>query len=778
MRFLVVVSIALAFQSCSKNKAEERRAEQPTEVSGGFGLTMECSVLNKSDENVSSSAIGCLVFNDDGSPYKGKISEPKAEVIAKNSQIISVDKIALGSESGGGYSFVAELPSMKPYDAASVKFTAKFDGVLETLTARMGRAAQVCDKDVTYYVRHKSENLTYPNNIMCTKDAPCSQISKAIDLIPEFVDCKITIDVGPGTYEGEDGKIWLTKPKVVFGGKILIKGQLGEDKKPSTIIKTGGSQWIRLYELSGTKIITQDDVTIEGVKIVCSDPRHTGTTIMGTNAAFRNFEIENCLYGVRSIRDSRIAIDSVRINNPTNSGIHLTSSTLFGSGDVAIIGGPNSPSGSAGLRLDDNSVFLANSRIDWLVSKPYFKLDIRGLHDGIILNNNSMMYLHEGDSVSIGDVSEGIYAFAGSSVYFRRHPLAKPLKDRFDPAPPAKQPSQAEQVVIADLDRYLRENPAKISIKDFKISGVRLGRDALFSDGDIYTFDLGLDSSKEYDCNSKPPESYDDFYTIEKVEVPASDGKCRYITKKPIIELHDKYISSSAVDPLPVSMFMRSDASTLALRFSSLELCGSRLSKVGQGGEYAFGAANGGLMILAWDQSPFFMGCGTGEVKSADLVGKHVMTFSELFYPQSSLTGQEGLCPLNYVKSGDFCYGRLGYFYHHPLRHPNLIAYLGVLPGESRVDSLPALPIVSSVTVTPPAVIAAGNTVTINGQWFMKDATVTVGGVPCLDPVVNEAGSNISCKLPILAGPTSARPIQVTNPITGKNSNINVTVTY
>jgi hypothetical protein len=224
---------------------------------------------------------------------------------------------------------------------------------------------------------------------------------------------------------------------------------------------------------------------------------------------------------------------------------------------------------------------------------------------------------------------------------------------------------------------------------------------------------------------------------------------------------------------------MHADAATLALRFSSLELCGSRLQGIwpGQGGEYAFGAVNGALMFLAWDKSPFFTGCGAGEVKSKDTVAKHVKAFNESFYPQTSVTGQEGLCPLNYVKSGDLCYGRLGYFYHQPLGNPNLTSFLGVLPGESRVDSLPTDPIVSSVTL--PSAVAGGSKVTIVGQWFMKDATATVGGLICSTPEVDASGTNISCLLPSFTAPASARAILVTNPGTGKTSAASaISITY
>lgn len=781
MRFLVVVLIALAFQSCSKNKAEERRAEQPTEVSGGFGLTMECRVLNKDSGNDADtvaaasqqSRIGCLVFNDDGSRFKGQITEAKTDVTAKDGTMFSVDRVSIGS-GPGEYSFVADVPFLKPSDASSLKITAKFDGRLEKLMAGMSRDAQVCENDVTYYVRHQSENPAYEKNIMCTKDAPCSQIMKAIDLIPNLVDCKITIDVGPGTYEKSDSKIWLTKSEVITGGRILIRGHLDEYKNLKTIIKTDGAQWVRTIDLSGSKLIAEDDLTFDSLRIDCGDPRHIGPNIIGSSVKISNLEINDCLSGIKAVRDSRVSLSAISISNPVNSGIEIASSTAIGVGDLTIVGGRNSRSDSVGLRLDDGSSFFANSRVDWLTSMPYFNLGVSGVGTGITLNNNSVMYLHEGDNVSISEVNEGIYAFAGSSVAFRKRPLSGLLKDKLDPTDPAKKPSPDEAKIITDLDEKLRGNPARLSIKDFVTSGVSLGRDGLFSDGDIYTLDLDMDSSKEYDCDATPPKSYNAFYTIKKVEIPGKSGQCRYITKKPIIELHDKVISA---DPAPLSTFMRADASTLALRFSSLELCGSRLSKAGTSGEYAFSAVNGGLMILAWDQSPFFKECGT-TLKSVDSVAKHVMTFSELFYAQSAVTGQEGLCPLNYVKSGDLCYGRLGYFYHHPLRHPNLIAYLGVLPRESRVDLLPAPPMVSSVKMTPPSIIAAGNEVTIEGQWFMKGATVTVGGSPCLNPVANAAGTNITCTLPTLPGPASARVIQVTNPITGKTSNTNVTVTY
>jgi hypothetical protein len=272
--------------------------------------------------------------------------------------------------------------------------------------------------------------------------------------------------------------------------------------------------------------------------------------------------------------------------------------------------------------------------------------------------------------------------------------------------------SLEQKKVMCDTSKYLRDNPARLSIKDFKWLGLRLVNDVTVSDGDIFSFDVGLDSFKEYDCSDKPPSEYEDFFTVKKVTVPGSANKCRYMVKQPVIELHAK--KSLASEPSIISTLIYTDASTLTLRSSSLELCGSRLAKVKDGGdaEYGFVSVNGAAMHMAWDQSPFFTGCGPGEAKTLDLVGKHVQTFASLFYPQASVTGQEGLCPLNYVKSGDLCYGQLGYFYHYPLRHPLLASYLGVLPQESRLDVLPAAPMVSSATL--PAVVAgASKTVSV-----------------------------------------------------------------
>jgi len=402
--------------------------------------------------------------------------------------------------------------------------------------------------------------------------------------------------------------------------------------------------------------------------------------------------------------------------------------------------------------------------------------------------------MQDGDTVSISHVNDGIYAFGGSTFNFRQHQKTLPSHYVYlcenpkldDPLNHDKMHDELKQKksLICPIYNRLRDNPAKLSVKDFRAVGVRLARDALVSDGDIFALDLAIDPSKEYDCpkypdpkpeDKEPPppvppveEVYMNSLTLKREEVPDSNGKCRYITKKPVIELHGKKPSES--ETLPVSSFMHADAATLALRFSSLELCGGRLQGVWPGpvGEYAFGAVNGALMFLAWDKSPFFTGCGAGETKSSDTVAKHVQAFTESFYPQASVTGQGELCPLNYVKSGDLCYGRLGYFYHHPLRHPNLTSYLGVLPGESLVDLLPADPIVSSLTL--PSVVAGGSNVTIVGQWFMKDATVTVGGSPCSSPEVNDAGTNITCVLPSFTAPASARAILVTNPGSGKTS--------
>jgi hypothetical protein len=99
--FLVVLAIIACKKAdpSSAPKKEEGVTEQPTEVSGGFGLTMQCSVMNREVIGANSSEIGCIVNDESGAKFTGEMKDLSASISAKgrSSQIIANPQPASGA---------------------------------------------------------------------------------------------------------------------------------------------------------------------------------------------------------------------------------------------------------------------------------------------------------------------------------------------------------------------------------------------------------------------------------------------------------------------------------------------------------------------------------------------------------------------------------------------------------------------------------------------------------------------------------------------------------
>jgi len=197
LMFATIFSAACSKLDPSSNKSKrEGVTEQPTEVSGGFGLTMECTVLNKNVENAPSTQIGCVVNNDDGTKFTGKMEKLKAKVAGKagKGQFESAPVI-MPSDSSISVSVI--IPGLSPDDAASIRVEGYFDSVYEKLSAGLyDNFSTVCYDDVTYWVDAKASD----DEASCTKDKPCKTISKAVAILPDVIACKAIIEIAPGEY--------------------------------------------------------------------------------------------------------------------------------------------------------------------------------------------------------------------------------------------------------------------------------------------------------------------------------------------------------------------------------------------------------------------------------------------------------------------------------------------------------------------------------------------------------------------------------------------------
>jgi hypothetical protein len=216
---LLIVSLPTACKKAEPTSSKkESVTEQPTEVSGGFGLTMQCSVMNREVPQATSSEIGCIVNNDDGSKFSGDMTDLNASISAKGYErpIIASPKLESGSSP---INVSLKIDGLPPGDAESIDLSGKFDNKPATLAATLkGRFALICDEDVTYYVRAEAPTT----NLACTEQAPCREISQAVALLPDIFNCAVTIKVAAGRTYTEQVKI--SGKQVTDKGSLAIIG--------------------------------------------------------------------------------------------------------------------------------------------------------------------------------------------------------------------------------------------------------------------------------------------------------------------------------------------------------------------------------------------------------------------------------------------------------------------------------------------------------------------------------------------------------------------------
>lgn len=229
-----LLAILVAISSCSQPDPSQSSAKKeggsdpnrgdtidpPVELSGGLGLTMQCSVMNREVPGATTSEIGCIVSNDDGSKFSGDMKDLKASINAKGlaQPIVATPQPVSGNSP---ISVSLRVDNLLPADAESIDLTGKFNDKPATLAATLkGRFALICDEDTTYYVRSEAPST----NLACTEQSPCSKISQAVALLPDVFNCGVTIKVAAGLHLGQPRK-YLEQVKI-SGKQITDKGSL------------------------------------------------------------------------------------------------------------------------------------------------------------------------------------------------------------------------------------------------------------------------------------------------------------------------------------------------------------------------------------------------------------------------------------------------------------------------------------------------------------------------------------------------------------------------
>ena len=404
---LILSIVGCSGVTSSKASKREGTAEQPTEVAGGFRLTMQCSILNREVENATSSEIGCVVNNDDGTKYTGSISDLKASITAKG-QTTAIQASPILSDASSTISVGVTVPGLKPGDALSIALNGVFDKKPATLTATLkGRFAVICDDDVTYFVQANAP----AGNLACTEKAPCAKSSQAVALLPDVYNCAVTVKIAKGTYYDQ---IKIAGSQQTQAGSLTFLGT-DKDFKAANVPErsvsiypppnltspkdpiTGNTHGTRsAFSISGfgrnSSLLTLKNLIINGfsspnLEVDYKTPGifDIGISIDTSQVTIENVVLRDFIYAaIISTNSSRVLVEDTDISN-SETGILLSNTErLLLASNVNIIGQENvTPSIKTTFGIQLKSSRLSTIQNGSLTAVPI--VTIKGMNDTAIL---------------------------------------------------------------------------------------------------------------------------------------------------------------------------------------------------------------------------------------------------------------------------------------------------------------------------------------------------------------------------------------------------------
>ncbi len=415
--FLGTLVTVLVLSSCAGKKTESRQAEQPSEVAGGFGLTMQCSVLNRNAADSASSSVGCLVFNDDGTPYGGSITNTSAEFVTTSGKVIKSAQIITGPNAAN-YSILVEASDLKPSETATIRVSATFDGRSFILVSSLKEFATICTQDMNLFV----DSAAPATNRACTSSEKCRTMTQALAMIPDIITCKITIDVAKGVYQES---INLTEKSVRKDGVLKIQGVPKRDGGGYDTILTNdvsssdSLSRIRGFVLAGFSTESKfgalhlANLKLEGrPSSVADDPPITAIQAHSSAVLLENVEISNYSQGISSPSASVVRLKNVTIKG-AKVGFSARDLIIFSlSEDIVLSGLDKTDASSRGIFIDGCRDFQSSHR-----GIPLKSLTIDNFHSAIFLADTSVNF-KGGETVTINNVHKGITLFEGSTISF------------------------------------------------------------------------------------------------------------------------------------------------------------------------------------------------------------------------------------------------------------------------------------------------------------------------------------------------------------------------
>lgn len=413
--FLGIMVAVLSLSSCSGKKTDSRQAEQPSEVAGGFGLTMQCSVLNRNVADSASSSVGCLVFNDDGTPYAGSITNTSAEFVTTSGKVIKSVQIITGPNAAN-YSILVEASDLKPSETATIRVSATFDGRSFILVSSLKEFATTCTQDMNLFV----DSAAPAKNRACTSSEKCRTMAQALAMIPDILNCQITIDVAKGVYQES---INLNEKAVRRGGVLKIQGVpkradegydtiLTNDVSSSdSLSRTRGVLLAGFSTASNVVALHLVNLKLEGrPSSVDGDPSITAIQSHSSAVQLENVEISNYSQGISSPSASVVRLKNVTIKG-AKVGFSARDLIIFSlSEDIVLSGLDKTDASSRGIFIDGCKDFQSSHR-----GIPLKSLTIDNFHSAIFLADTSVNF-KGGETVKIDNVHKGITLFEGSTI--------------------------------------------------------------------------------------------------------------------------------------------------------------------------------------------------------------------------------------------------------------------------------------------------------------------------------------------------------------------------
>ncbi|MEI6833738.1 MAG: hypothetical protein WCL28_07075 [bacterium] len=623
MRFVLgVIATLLSVTSCSGKKVESRQAEQPTEVSGGFGLTMQCSVLNRDTDDATSSNIGCLVYNDDGSRFTGSIVGTTAEIVTSSGEVINAAQIVSGA-SAGNYSVGVEVANLKPSDAATIRISASFDNSPRMLVASLkGRLATTCDEDVTYYVDKTAD----VKNILCTKDRPCPSINSAINLFPDIISCKITIEiVGLEFIES----ILINTKQLQHAGQIIFEGVKSKDGKLPIINQPSGNKaHFTLVGLESSTFTSTFAVIIRNLALKGQGQAKGISAVVSRSSkvALENMEISQYETAVRLSDSSSIGLRNVTITDSGRGLLAPNDTRVINLAGEIVVMGSATINSKHPKRSDFPGIHILGAGLITIGVEP-FSLKIKDFDQGLSLTNATAS-LQPGHKIEIQNIRDGIV------LQDAKLKLIDQIMVRADL-------TEAQQVMLD------QNTPLSIAIKDFQ--------------GAAFNLNKGTISDDTIALDVKP-----------KIEITSA------LTSLPTTQLISAVESSSVI--LVNSALDFCLAAPAQIPPAPLTPWDNNPNSRAR---YAMTVHSESDALLHWDQSPF------RKSNECSPNVRHFVQTYEYRFPAPS-NGTEACPIGYQKASDNICYGSMGYARHrHKIGEDFFLKFLGVLESDSRIDNLP-----------------------------------------------------------------------------------------